>query len=141
MIFREFRLLNIILPIFCMVFSKRSAQFRYNTSIKAQESWNFMALKFLANSSELLQRSYYRCGNRVIVSRNIFKWKGNIKEPLFIILLRYRVKCIWDTMLFYISITNLWKFKDSVKILSKVFSVFTFWVLPVSFDSSDIGKH
>ena len=32
-------------------------------------------------------------------------------------------------------------FKDSVKILHKVFSVLGFGVLPVSFDSSDIVKN
>ena len=32
-------------------------------------------------------------------------------------------------------------FKDSVKILHKVFSVSVFGVLPVSFDSSDIVKN
>ena len=39
-----------------------------------------MVLIFLANSSELLQRSYYRYGNQVIVSINIFKRKCNIKD-------------------------------------------------------------
>ena len=38
-----------------------------------------MALKFLASASDLLQRSYYRRGNQVIASRNIFKRKCNIK--------------------------------------------------------------
>ena len=39
-----------------------------------------MALKVLTNSSELLQRNYYRRGSQVIVSRNIFKRKCNIKD-------------------------------------------------------------
>ena len=34
-----------------------------------------MALKFFVNASELLQRSYYRRGNQVIVSVNILKRK------------------------------------------------------------------
>ena len=39
-----------------------------------------MALKFLENSSKLLQRRYYRYGNQVIVSINIFKRKCNIED-------------------------------------------------------------
>ena len=39
-----------------------------------------MALKFLANSSEHLHRSYYRHRNRVIVLVNILKIKCNIKD-------------------------------------------------------------
>ena len=39
-----------------------------------------MALKFFANSSKHLQRSYYRHRNRVIVLVNILKRKCNIKD-------------------------------------------------------------
>ena len=39
-----------------------------------------MVLKFLAHASELLQRSYYRRLNQIIVSRNIFQRKLNIKD-------------------------------------------------------------
>ena len=50
-----------------------------------------MALKFLANALELLQRTYYRRGNQVTASKNIFKRKCNIK---YYHLLRYKFKRI-----------------------------------------------
>ena len=39
-----------------------------------------MALKFLANSSELFQRSHYKRGNQVTVSKRIYERKCNIKD-------------------------------------------------------------
>ena len=44
-----------------------------------------MALKFLAKASELLQRSYDRRGNQVIVSIKILKGKCNVIYHIFML--------------------------------------------------------
>ena len=62
-----------------------------------------MALKFLANSSELLQRSCYRYGNQVIVSINIFKRKCNIKDYY---LLYYYVINLSDILINELRVTS-----------------------------------
>ena len=63
-----------------------------------------MALKFLANSSELLQRSYYKRGNQVTVSRRIYERKCNIKDYYLsyycvINLNVYRIQCCFKKQL------------------------------------------
>ena len=76
---RGISVIEIILSILCNAFLKRPALFRYNILMSTRESKNFMALKFLANASELLQRCYDRRGSQVIVSIKILKRKYNVK--------------------------------------------------------------
>ena len=66
-----------------------------------------MALKALANSSELLQRSYYRRGGQVIVSRNISKRKCNIKD--------------YYLSYYYVINLNVYKIQCCSKIQLKIF--------------------